>query len=105
MQFHWHLEARDIRHVYIRPRTPHLNGRVERSHRVDQQEFYQLLDRDGIAMTSDSLVKSFGNGRTTTITIARTGRTDAVRTAGGENESDGGTGVLTPYIMSFLSVR
>jgi transposase InsO family protein len=47
-QFHWHLEELDIRHVYIRPRTPHLNGKVERSHRVDDQEFYQLLDRDGI---------------------------------------------------------
>ena len=44
-RFHWHLEALDIRHVYIRPRTPHLNGKVERSHRVDDQEFYQLLDR------------------------------------------------------------
>jgi transposase InsO family protein len=39
---------RNIRHVYIRPRTPHLNGKVERSHRVDAQEFYQLLDKDGI---------------------------------------------------------
>jgi transposase InsO family protein len=29
--FHWHLEERDIRHVYIRPRTPRLNGKVERS--------------------------------------------------------------------------
>jgi transposase InsO family protein len=48
-RFHWHLERQDIRHVYIRPRTPHLNGKVERSHRVDQQEFYQLLDKDGIA--------------------------------------------------------
>ena len=48
-QFHWHLESRDIRHVYIRPRTPRLNGKVERSHRVDEQEFYQLLDRDGIS--------------------------------------------------------
>jgi transposase InsO family protein len=47
-QFHWHVEGLDIRHVYIRPRTPHLNGKVERSHRVDDQEFYQLLDRDGI---------------------------------------------------------
>ena len=47
--FHWHLERDDIRHVYIRPRTPHLNGKVERSHRVDDQEFYQLLDADGIA--------------------------------------------------------
>ena len=48
-KFHWHLEALDIRHVYIRPRTPHLNGKVERSHRVDDQEFYQLLDKDGIS--------------------------------------------------------
>ena len=48
-RFHWHLEERDIRHVYIRPRTPHLNGKVERSHRVDDQEFYQLLDKDGVA--------------------------------------------------------
>jgi transposase InsO family protein len=48
-RFHWHLESHDIRHVYIRPRTPHLNGKVERSHRVDEQEFYQLLDKDGIA--------------------------------------------------------
>ena len=48
-QFHWHLETRDVRHVYIRPRTPHLNGKVERSHRVDDQEFYQLLDKNGIS--------------------------------------------------------
>jgi transposase InsO family protein len=48
-RFHWHLESHDIRYVYIRPRTPHLNGKVERSHRVDEQEFYQLLDKDGIA--------------------------------------------------------
>jgi transposase InsO family protein len=47
--FHWHLERLDIRHAYIRPRTPHLNGKVERSHRVDDQEFYQLLDKGGIS--------------------------------------------------------
>src|SRR3546814_12181303 len=46
--FHWHLGDLDIQHAYIRPRTPHLNGKVERSHRVDDQAFYQLLDRDGI---------------------------------------------------------
>lgn len=47
-KFHWHLQELDIHHVYIRPRTPRLNGKVERSHRVDDQEFYQLLDKDGI---------------------------------------------------------
>ena len=43
-----HPQSLDIQHVYVRPRTPHLNGKVERSHRVDVQEFYQLLDRDGV---------------------------------------------------------
>ena len=43
-QFHWHLEKElGISHVYIRPRSPHLNGKVERSHGTDQREFYQLL--------------------------------------------------------------
>jgi len=43
-KFHWHVEDRGIRHAYIKPRTPQLNGKVERSHRSDQEEFYQLLD-------------------------------------------------------------
>ena len=42
------ISTSSISVTYIRPRTPHLNGKVERSHRVDDQEFYQLLDRDGI---------------------------------------------------------
>jgi transposase InsO family protein len=42
-QFHWHVEDQGMRHVYIKPRTPQLNGKVERSHRSDQEEFYQLL--------------------------------------------------------------
>jgi len=32
-----------MQHVYIKPRSPQLNGKVERSHRSDQEEFYQLL--------------------------------------------------------------
>ena len=42
-RFHWHVEDQGLQHVYIKPRTPHLNGKVERSHRTDQTEFYQLL--------------------------------------------------------------
>lgn len=42
-KFHWHVEDKGIRHVYIKPRSPQLNGKVERSHRTDQEEFYQLL--------------------------------------------------------------
>jgi transposase InsO family protein len=33
-----------IGHVYIRPATPRLDGKVERSHRIDAEEFYRLLD-------------------------------------------------------------
>jgi transposase len=42
--FHWHVLDKGIGHVYIKPRTPRLNGKVERSHRIDAEEFYQLLD-------------------------------------------------------------
>jgi transposase InsO family protein len=42
-KFHWHLEDIGIRHAYIKPGTPRLNGKVERSHGTDQREFYQLL--------------------------------------------------------------
>ena len=42
--FHWHVQDLGIEHVYIKPRTPRLNGKVERSHRIDAEEFYQLLD-------------------------------------------------------------
>ena len=33
--FHWHVEDLGIRHVYIKPRTLRLNGKVERSHKTD----------------------------------------------------------------------
>jgi len=48
-KFHYRLEELGIEHVYIRPRTPRLNGKVERSHRIDAQEFYQLLDKNGVS--------------------------------------------------------
>ena len=31
-------------HVYIKPASPHLNGKVERSHLTDKQEIYQLMN-------------------------------------------------------------
>jgi transposase InsO family protein len=43
-KFHWHLADLGIRHVYIKPQTPRLNGEVERSHGTDEVEFYQLLE-------------------------------------------------------------
>jgi transposase InsO family protein len=42
--FHWHVLDKGIGHSYIKPRTPRLNGKVERSHRIDAEEFYRLLE-------------------------------------------------------------
>src|SRR6185437_14924132 len=42
--FHYHVLDKGVGHRYIKPRTPRLNGKVERSHRIDAEEFYALLD-------------------------------------------------------------
>lgn len=46
--FHWHLLDKGIGHIYIRPATPRLNGKVERSHRIDSEGFYRLLEGEVI---------------------------------------------------------
>ncbi len=46
-KFHWHVEDLGMRHIYIKPRSPNLNGKVERSHLTDEREFYQLLSYKG----------------------------------------------------------
>ena len=33
-----------IQHRYVRPRRPYLNGKSERSHRIDEEEFYRQLE-------------------------------------------------------------
>jgi len=42
--FHYHVLDKGVGHRYIKPRTPRLNGKVERSHRIDAEEFYRLLE-------------------------------------------------------------
>jgi len=37
------LKENNIEHYLIRPRTPQHNGKVERSHRIDQDKFYRTL--------------------------------------------------------------
>jgi transposase InsO family protein len=46
-KFHWHCEDLGMEHVYIKPASPNLNGKVERSHLTDKREFYQLLSYKG----------------------------------------------------------
>ena len=42
--FGWHVLDRGIGHACIKPATPRLNGKVERSHRIDAEKFYRLLE-------------------------------------------------------------
>lgn len=65
-KFHWHVEDKGIRHAYIKPSSPQLNGKVERSHRSDQQEFYQLLSyKDDVDLEAklDEWEKFYNFGR------------------------------------------
>jgi hypothetical protein len=73
---------------------------VKRSHRVDDQEFYQLLDKNGI--TDDIHLfneEDAGVGERLELPPAARGlgRTDSVRTADRENETGNVTGVLGTY--------
>ncbi len=52
-QFHWHLLDKGIEHRYIKPHTPRLNGKAERSHRIDEEEFYRMLQ--GIVIDNSKL--------------------------------------------------
>jgi transposase InsO family protein len=46
------VEDLGMEHHYIKVRTPQLNGKVERSHLTDHQEFYQLLTyKDDVDLT------------------------------------------------------
>ncbi|WP_405545577.1 integrase core domain-containing protein [Streptomyces phaeochromogenes] len=42
--FHRLVLDKGTAHTYIKPRTPRLNGKVERSHRMKAEEFYRLHD-------------------------------------------------------------
>jgi transposase InsO family protein len=51
--FHYHVLDKGIGHVYIKPATPRLNGKVERSHRIDNEEFYRQLE--GVVIDDEGL--------------------------------------------------
>jgi transposase len=45
--FHWHVLDKGIGHSYIKPRTPRLNGKVERSHRIGRRGVLPPAGRGG----------------------------------------------------------
>ncbi|MEN2739547.1 integrase core domain-containing protein [Microbacterium sp. X-17] len=56
--FYWYLLDKGIDHIRIQPAKPRLNGKVERSHRIDAEEFYRLLEgqvMDDVNLFNDRL--------------------------------------------------
>ena len=49
------VEAAGITHRYIKPRRPQQNGKVERSHRIDGEEFWSRHDFDSMPAAEASL--------------------------------------------------
>ncbi len=49
------IERAGIRHRYIKPRRPEQNGKVERSHRVDHEEFWSRHGFESFEAASTAL--------------------------------------------------
>ena len=47
-RFRWHVLDSGIRHIDIKPATPRLNGKVERSHRTDYDRGHNDLSVTGL---------------------------------------------------------
>ena len=97
--FHWHVLDQGIGHIYIRPATPRLTGKVQRSHRIDAEEFYRLLDgvvEDDTGLFNDKL-REWEDYYNYHRPHGAAGRPDPVRTARGENQGWTVTEVVRPY--------
>jgi transposase InsO family protein len=71
------VEAAGIRHRYIQPRRPQQNGKVERSHRIDHEEFWSrhtFPDFDAAATALRGWERTYNHDR---FSLAIQGRTPA----------------------------
>src|SRR5215468_8709750 len=75
------VKARGIRHRYIKPRRPQQNGKVERSHRIDQEEFWgrrRFADFEAAAVGLKGWESHYNHER---FSMALQGRTPAEKLA------------------------
>lgn len=76
------VQALGIRHRYIKPRRPQQNGKVERSHRIDQEEFWgrhQFPEFEAAATALLTWERRYNYER---LSLAIQGRTPAEKLAG-----------------------
>lgn len=82
LEFVLATRAAGIQHRYIRPRRPQQNGKVERSHRIDQEEFWgrhRFHDFDEAAVGLGAWERRYNYER---FSLALQGRTPAEKLAG-----------------------
>jgi len=75
------VEATGIRYRYIQPRRPQQNGKVERSHRIDHEEFWSRHEFDDFTTASQGLQQweyTYNHDR---FSLALHGRTPAEKLA------------------------
>jgi transposase InsO family protein len=75
------VQAAGIKHRYIRPRRPQQNGKVERSHRIDHEEFWsrqRFTDFDTAASALQTWEATYNYDR---FSLALKGQTPAERLA------------------------
>ena len=75
------VQALGIRHRYIKPRRPQQNGKVERSHRIDQEEFWgreRFADFEAAAVGLRAWETRYNHER---FSLALQGRTPAEKLA------------------------
>jgi len=75
------VQALGIRHRYIKPRRPQQNGKVERSHRIDQEEFWgreRFADFEAAAVGLGAWETRYNHER---FSLALHGRTPAEKLA------------------------
>ena len=81
LEFALAVEAAGIRHRYIRPRRPQQNGKVERSHRIDHEEFWSrqsFRDFDAAAVALRDWERTYNYQR---FSLALKGHTPAEKLA------------------------
>lgn len=75
------VQQAGIRHRYIKPRRPQQNGKVERSHRIDNEEFWDRHDFDRWADAATALSGWESHYNTERFSMALQGRTPAEKLA------------------------
>jgi len=79
LAFRLTCEEMGIRHRYIRPRRPQQNGKVERSHRIDNEEFWSKSKFRDFAAASSGLLRWQHRYNRERFSMALRGRTPAER--------------------------